>query len=51
MKRDWEPEELIDCWTLGENDRRLLRNKTGPTRLGLLSIEVFRSWMGFRGRE
>jgi hypothetical protein len=34
MKRNWESEELIGCWTLGEHDWRLLRNKTGPTRLG-----------------
>lgn len=34
MKRDWDPEELIDCWTLGEDDWRLLRNKTSATRLG-----------------
>jgi hypothetical protein len=34
MKRDWEPEELIDCWTLGEDDWRLVSNKAGATRLG-----------------
>lgn len=34
MRREWEPEELIACWTLIEDDWRLLANKRGATRLG-----------------
>ena len=34
MRREWEPEELISCWTLLEEDRQLLANKSGATRLG-----------------
>lgn len=34
MRREWEPEELIACWTLLEEDRQLLANKSGATRLG-----------------
>lgn len=29
MQREWEPEELIACWALLEEDRQLLANKTG----------------------
>ena len=34
MRREWSAEELIACWTLVEDDWRLLGNKTGTTRLG-----------------
>ncbi len=34
MRREWEPEELIACWTLAEGDAALVGNKSGPTRLG-----------------
>jgi len=34
MRREWEPEDLIDGWTLVEADRKLLANKRGATRLG-----------------
>ena len=34
MRREWKPEELIACWTLLEEDRQLLANKSGATRLG-----------------
>ena len=34
MKRHWEPEELIEHFTLLEGERTLLANKTGATRLG-----------------
>jgi len=34
VQREWKPEELIACWTLVEDDWRLLANKTGATRLG-----------------
>ena len=34
MKRRWDPEELIEYWTLLPNELNLVGNKTGPTRLG-----------------
>ncbi|MDP9486202.1 MAG: DUF4158 domain-containing protein [Actinomycetota bacterium] len=42
MRREWDPEDLIDCWTLVDADRSLVGNKTGPTRLGFaLSLKFF----------
>jgi hypothetical protein len=29
MRREWEPEDLVGCWTLVEDDWRLVGNKTG----------------------
>jgi Domain of unknown function (DUF4158) len=34
MRRQWETEDLIDQWTLHAEERVLLGNKTGATRLG-----------------
>jgi hypothetical protein len=34
MKRQWDIEELIEHFTLGEDDLKILANKTGATRLG-----------------
>jgi hypothetical protein len=34
MKRQWDIEELIEHFTLVENDLKILANKTGATRLG-----------------
>lgn len=34
MRREWSAEDLIACWTLIEDDWRVLANKTGATRLG-----------------
>jgi hypothetical protein len=34
MKRQWDIEELIEHFTLVEEDEALLANKTGATRLG-----------------
>src|SRR5664280_1582830 len=34
MRREWEPEDLLACWTLMDPDRQLLVNKAGATRLG-----------------
>jgi len=44
VRRDWEPEELIDCWTLVDDDWALVANKSGPTRLGCVrgAAEVLR---------
>ena len=42
MRREWELEDLIDCWTLDEEDVRLLANKSGATRLGFaLALKFF----------
>ncbi len=41
MRRDWEPEELIDCWTLVDEDWALVANKSGPTRLGFAVLLKF----------
>ncbi len=34
MRREWEPEDLVACWTLIQADRELIANKSGATRLG-----------------
>jgi hypothetical protein len=34
VRREWKPEELIACWTLVDDNWRLVGNKTGATRLG-----------------
>jgi hypothetical protein len=42
MRREWEPEDLIACWTLVEADWLLVANKSGPTRLGFaLALKFF----------
>jgi TnpA family transposase len=41
VQRDWEPEELIGCWTLVEEDQRLVGNKTGASRLGFALLLKF----------
>jgi len=41
MRRDWEPEDLIACWTLVEHDWELVGNKTGATRLGFALLLKF----------
>jgi len=41
MRREWEPEELIACWTLVEADWRLVANKSGATRLGFVVLLKF----------
>jgi hypothetical protein len=49
MRREWEPEELIACWTLLDSDRRLLANKSGATRLGFVALlKFFELEGGFR---
>ena len=34
MRAEWEPDELIDTWTLTGGDWDLIANKAGVTRLG-----------------
>src|SRR6266540_1722571 len=41
MRREWQVEELIACWTLDEADWRLLSNKTGATRFGFALLLKF----------
>ena len=41
MRREWEPEELIACWTLVEADQELVANKSGATRLGFALLLKF----------
>jgi hypothetical protein len=41
MKRQWETEELVEHWTLDVEDRTLLDNKTGATRLGFAVLLKF----------
>ncbi|MCM3925640.1 DUF4158 domain-containing protein [Frankia sp. AiPs1] len=42
VRREWSPEQLIECWTLGKGDRKLLRNKAGASRVGFaLLVKYF----------
>lgn len=42
MRKDWNPEQLVDQWTLEEGDRALIGNKSGATRLGFaLKLKFF----------
>ena len=47
MKQDWHPEELAQHWTLSPDERELLGNKTGATRL---SFAVLLKTFQFDGR-
>jgi hypothetical protein len=41
IRRDWDPEDLIACWTLGDTDWELIANKAGATRLGFAVLWKF----------
>src|SRR4051812_14701862 len=41
MRREWSPDELIESWTLVGQDRSLVGNKTGATRLGFALLLKF----------
>jgi hypothetical protein len=41
MRREWEPEDVVACWTLVDEDWALVANKTGPTRLGFALLLKF----------
>ncbi|MGY0071022.1 hypothetical protein ACWZEH_30460 [Streptomyces sp. QTS137] len=41
MRQDWEPEDLIEVWTLLKDDMRRVRNKSGATRLGFALLPKF----------
>ena len=52
MRREWELEDLIACWTLDEEEFALLANKTGATRLGFaLLLKYFEQEARFPRRE
>ena len=38
VRREWELEELIECWTLDKEELALLANKSGATRLGFVIL-------------
>jgi hypothetical protein len=41
MRREWEPEALIECWTLVDDDWELIAKKCGRTRLGFAVVLKF----------
>jgi len=42
VRREWEPEDLVACWTLVEHDEReLVAYKRGATRLGFALMLKF----------
>ena len=41
MNRDWTADELVEHWTLLTGEKRLLANKSGPTRLGFAVLLKF----------
>jgi hypothetical protein len=41
VRREWEPEDLIEVWTLLEEDQKRLRNKSGANRLGFALLLKF----------
>ncbi|GAA0667111.1 hypothetical protein GCM10009535_53670 [Streptomyces thermocarboxydovorans] len=41
MRQEWEPEDLIEVWTLLEDDMKRLRNKSGANRLGFALLLKF----------
>src|SRR5271156_2596667 len=52
MRREWELEELIACWTLDEEEFALLANKSGATRLGFaVLLKYFEQEARFPRRE
>jgi len=52
VRREWKPEDLIECWTLDEAEVELLANKSGATRLGFaLLLKFFELERRFPRRE
>ncbi|WP_280137821.1 hypothetical protein [Actinopolyspora xinjiangensis] len=41
MQREWQPDELVESWTLVGDDWRLVGNKSGATRLGFALLLKF----------
>ncbi|MGH3973613.1 MAG: DUF4158 domain-containing protein [Pseudonocardiaceae bacterium] len=52
MRREWDLEDLIECWTLDEEDFTLIANKSGATRLGFaVMLKFFEQEARFPRRE
>jgi hypothetical protein len=52
MRREWKLDDLIECWTLDEEDVTLIANKAGVTRLGFaLMLKFFEQEARFPRRE
>ncbi|MGV9778724.1 DUF4158 domain-containing protein [Streptosporangium sp. NPDC003464] len=52
MRREWELEDLIECWTLDEDELGLVANKMGVTRPGFaLMLKFFELEARFPRRE
>jgi hypothetical protein len=49
VRREWEPEDLIEVWTLLEEDQERLRNKSGANRLGFALLLKFFEVDAFSG--
>jgi hypothetical protein len=43
MRREWEPEDLIACWTLVDADWRLVANKRADAVGVRVGVEVLRA--------
>jgi hypothetical protein len=41
VRREWDPEDLIACWTLVDEDWRLVGNNTDATRPGFAVLLRF----------
>jgi hypothetical protein len=56
VRTEWEPEDLIEVWTLLEEDQERLRTKSGANRLGFalllrfFEVQVSRPRLGGRTR-
>ena len=44
MKRKWENHELVEHWTIDEEDQQLIDKKRGINRLGFALLLKFGSW-------
>ncbi|ESA34091.1 transposase [Leptolyngbya sp. Heron Island J] len=47
MKRKWENDELVEHWTIDEDDRVLISNKRGANRLGFALLLKFFQLKGY----
>jgi len=46
MKREWHPEDLVEHWTILPEERPLIGNKSGATRLGFAVLLKFFQYEG-----
>ena len=52
MQWEWALEDLIECWTLDEDEVGLLANKSGATRLGFaLLLKFFELMRRLQGQD